>query len=158
AVIALADGGRPAVVVTAVLVVACTTLVSIGSPLYTRVFYHLPGVSLFRVPHEIAHVGVLALGVLAGLGRDKARHATPRRAVPRRVLVIGAAAALLFAPMPRPTRPYAAALVVVLAVVLFAPDARIRSVGAWAVVALFAAERFAQPGNTVKMPVNDDAA
>ena len=158
AVVALADGSRLAVVVTAVVVFACTTLVSIGSPLYTRVFYHLPGVKLFRVPHEIAHIGVLALGVLAGLGLDKARHASPGWPVARRVLAIGAAAALLLVPMPSATRAYAAALVVVLAVVLFAPDARIRTVGAWAVVALFAAERFAQAGNTVKMPVNDDAA
>jgi hypothetical protein len=66
--------------------------VGCGTWLYTAGFYHLPGVSLFRVPQQMLVVAALAFVLLAGFGLDAA---SSRMARPARLLAVALVLAIV---------------------------------------------------------------
>src|SRR5262249_46503874 len=81
---AVADRSRRALVVPAVVVLVLCLLLGFGTPLYTRGFFHLPGVARFRVVSRTILVADAIAAVLAGIGVDVLR-ATTRRSIARRL-------------------------------------------------------------------------
>jgi hypothetical protein len=151
-VAAFFDRGRRALVASGAALAAFAVLVSLGTVVYTKVFYHLPGVDHFRVPNRMYLFGALTLALLAASGLDVARAAGGWRMRTRVGLaavlsIAGMAAHLVGARPPRATP----ALLAAIALLPLLPT-RAVTIGAFGVVALAIGERFAQPGNPLMLP------
>jgi hypothetical protein len=144
---------RPIVIPGLVVLVLCL-LVGFGTPLYTRGFFHLPGVARFRVISRTILVAAAVAAVLAAIGLDVLR-ATALGAVRRRLLVAACmlAAALAWAHIGNPDRTGRLLLAVIVALPLL--PGRSATLAAVALVVLAAAERFAQPGSQLMIPQNN---
>jgi hypothetical protein len=137
------------------IVTAVVVAIGCGTVVYRAVFYRLPGVDLFRLPHQILLVSSLALCLLAGFGLDALR--SNRRYGLGAVLLafavaFGASTAWI-------GRGWVVAMGVAIAVVMLA-SLRGRAVG-WAVgllVATLAGERFVGTSNAIMIPAANDAA
>ncbi len=155
ALAALADSSRRAIVIPALVVVVLCLLVGFGTPLYTRGFFHLPGVARFRVVSRTIIIAAAIAAVLAAVGLDVLR-ATARRSIVRRVT---AAACMLVVALGwiRFASPGRTALLVLAAIVALPllPGRRAGAVAAVALVGLAAVERFAQPGSQMMIPQNN---
>ena len=154
----LAFAGRARLAALAAVVVTFTGLVGLGTPAYPGFFYHLPAVSLFRLPQTIMHLGALGLAILAGLGVD-ACVARQSDGAWRRGTMLAVAAGLVAVRWAsgNPVR-FFAAVVAAVTVVATLPQPRVRVGAAWIVVLLVVMERFARPPGGLMMPEHNDAA
>ncbi|MGH7894217.1 MAG: YfhO family protein [Candidatus Binatia bacterium] len=153
AALGFVDWRRRVWVAPAVTLVVVAVLVGIGSPLYTHVFYRLPAVGLFRMPQQMAPLGTLALGLLAGLGVDVAMR--KGRVWPlgaRAVLGVGLGVAGAVAVSPALEGTWTAALVFVATVTLVV---RPRGWSAWLLAAVLVCQRFVAIENRVMIPQNN---
>src|SRR6185503_14201553 len=66
----LAGGRRELLAAVCVVVLLVAGAIGMGTAAYDRVFYHLPGVSLFRLPQQMLAIAALALALLGGIGLD----------------------------------------------------------------------------------------
>ena len=152
---ALADSRRRLFVVPAFVVALLAALIGLGTPLYGRGFFNLPGVDRFRVVNRMTLVAAAAASVVAAVGLDVLRAAARGAARPRLLAAGGmllAALAWTFLLHPGPVG------MLVLAAIVCLPLIRGRRAGALlaaAVVGLVAADRFVQPGNRVMIPQNN---
>ena len=152
AVLAFIDARRLALLLPAVLLAAFSALVGLGTAVYRQLFYLLPGVSFFRLPHQMLAVGNVALAILAGVALDKA--VVPRPGwTPLRQVIGGALGLALVAAlgMTGASRLWATAAVLAVAAIPFLRSPRWRVAAAWIVVVLLAADRLGGR-NTVMLP------
>lgn len=147
--------GRPWVAAAAAVAVVAT-LIAIGSPLYTEVFYRLPAVRLFRLPQQMAPLGALAAALLAGLGVDVGRRLSTAGSLRIRVAAALVAAGVALATAD-PARRGAWATLLLVAALAALPLGRRRGL-AWVVVAALAIDRFAAIQNRTMIPENNTAA
>jgi hypothetical protein len=137
-------------VAAAAAVVVVSVLVGVGSPVYARVFYRLPGVSLFRLPQRIVPIGTFALALLAGHGLEVARAADPRRVAAAGLVVVATALA-------RETIAAAAFWLTLVAwttglvLVVYGRWPRVRDAAAWLVVLALVGDRFAAQRNPIML-------
>ncbi len=156
AALALVERTRRPWVDAAIVILVVAMLIGIGSPFYTRVFYHLPGVALFRMPMQMEMVGTLPLALLAGLGVDVALRVCAGWPAGARAVVgvvLGVVGALSVTPFLMGTS--AAVLVLVVTVLLLVYPSR-RT--AWLVVATLACERLVAVESRVMITQNNTAA
>jgi hypothetical protein len=150
ALVASTDRRRIVTVGTAVVALAFVWLVGLGTPFYTRVFYYLPAVGLFRLPQAILPIGELVLALLAALGLQRALDG--ERRVLAGMLLLAGGAVLLVAGIR-----YEVPAVFAAGVLAFVPSRSWRAVATWAVVGATLLGRWAQPGSIIMMPQNNDA-
>ena len=151
----LAGGSRALPVAICAVVLIVTGAIGMGTAAYERVFYHLPGVSLFRLPHQILVLGMLALALLGGFGLDAIAREPVRRVAPALVGLV-TVALLLHAELGTVFVVGVAVGVTVVAAAESAPRARAAALAA--IVALAAGERVVHTRNTVMIPpANTDA-
>jgi hypothetical protein len=149
---AFSDLRRPMARALGTLLVTFAFLVGFGTPFYSRIFYHLPAVGLFRIPSRILPIGTFALAMLAAIGMDKAlRHDWRRTWTRALVITAGSTTALLLWWHSPPSVAYPLAVVAAAGVAAVLPWPRARVVVAWAVVLLLVVERWGQP-NFIPLP------
>jgi len=146
---------RPVLVVLAVVAIV-SLAIGCGTWLYRDVFYRLPGVDLFRLPHQTLVFSALALSLLAGFGLDaigREHGALARPVLIVLALVLGTA-----------VRGQIGAwwLAVTSALLVLNALAAARGVGVAATCVLVAlvvvGEGFARTRNTLMIPAANDAA
>lgn len=154
AALALTLGGRRPLVACATVLVTFSLLVGLGTPVYAGFFHHLPGVNLFRNPHEMIVIGALGVSILAGLAVEElaAGAATWRRLLAT-VPLLAALAALR---PPEVRLGYQLAVVGAAALLAATPWRATRGALAWVLLALLVAERLSQPGNSIMVPYHND--
>lgn len=154
-----ADRRRQRVVAIAILVLACTVLVGLGTPAYTRFFFHLPGVGLFRLPQTILYIGLLALALLAGVGLDATIAPGPARIRTSWLGGLGGAIVLLSAGWPPDqSRILAGAVLACAGLAAVVPRAAGRTAIGWLVVLLVVVALWLRPGGTLMMPQHNASA
>ncbi|HLK09934.1 MAG TPA: YfhO family protein [Candidatus Binatia bacterium] len=151
AVVGLAERRRRPVVAALLALVVFAGLVGLGTPVYTRFFYHLPGVKLFRLPQAMLNAGTLALALLAGIGLDVLHGARENRRVGLTLGCLAVSVPLLLV-TPLPARRHAYALLAAAAAVALLPRPWLRTASVWVVVAVVVGDRLAPPGSRSMMP------
>jgi hypothetical protein len=149
----LVDREARTTVAVIAIVAATATAIGGGTALYTKVFYELPGVALFRLPQQLLVVAALGACVLAGFGVDALGMQSSRTAG----VGVGVAAVVAGVLVREELgAPWIAALAACSLVVGFSPGARRAAL--LALVLVVTAERFAHTSNTTMIPAANDAA
>ena len=156
ALLAFAAARRRAVVFPATVLIAFSLLFGLDTPVYRKLFYHLPGANFFRLPQEMLVVGAFALAMLAAVGVDEC--VAPASPAGRRVLLAALGLGILFITRAaRPLVPYGVATAVAIAATALLRG-RARVLSAWAMIAILLLDRFGRSGSTVMVPQHNDAA
>jgi len=151
----LASGARRRVVIVALVVGALAVAIGSGTSLYTLVFYHAPGASLFRLPQHMLPIAVLALVVLGGYGLDALRAPS---AWPGRIAAVVAMLLLGVALRDRLGLPWVVATLAVAVIIVYAARGRAATLATGVLLILVASQRFAHTSNTLMIPAaNEDA-
>lgn len=146
----------PGLVVIAWCVIGFAGAIGVGTPLYDRFFFLLPGVRLFRVPHDILVIGALALSLLGAQGFDAIRARTPGGATAIGAAVAAGVGVALLREFASPA--LVLAFCGVLGALAMMPIRGVRMALAGLLVAVVLAEAFTRPGNWFMIPAVNDAA
>ncbi len=146
----LAGGRRELLAAVCVVVLLVAGAIGMGTAAYDRAFYHLPGVSLFRLPQQMLAIAALALALLGGIGLDVL--ASERTGWKLVVALAGLALVGFVLRFELGTVIVVGMSASVLVLAIFGADGRVRGLALAAILVLAVGERFAHTRNTIMIP------